>query len=571
MKKIVALLLALTMLCSMAACGAKGGSAEPSQTASSADTGVQQPEQTTEEVSSEPTAQEASAEASASETAPEVTITYPVAEPVTLTALDAIYQPRTADKITSWSESLQYVEAAKATGITIDVTCVASSAQQEQTQLVVSSGDYPQLMTKLNMYYQVNDLVEQEIIIDLMPYLEAYAPDYYRTIQDMGYGRDIITDDGVSPCTYYVSEGVPNTGMMIRKDLLEKAGLDTPVTYEDYDDVMAAFKDQGVKEPFVLDGTSTGCSDVYNAGLEVQLYSHPILGSGNDGFYQVDGQVKFGYLEEGFVTYMTQMADWFQKGYISPDYISENENNNAETFTGKIVAGDVGAVTAGRTNLDTYNTEGKAVNPDFELVAIPSPRKEAGQVIHLGPYRQSSLNSGFYATSACSESDLEALLAWHNYWFTPDGDMLTNYGVEGLTYEMQDGKPVFTDMITNNADGLTLTQTTYIYIGQMGVVDNSREDQWYSDATVSAKDIWSENVDNAWKIPGACSMTADEANEYSSTFSDIQTYISEMLPKFIMGDEPIENLSAFQEQIQSMGIDTCIADWQSTLDRYNAR
>ena len=199
MKKIVALLLALTMLCSMVACGAKGGSAEPSQTASSADTAVQQPEQTTEEASSEPAAQEASAEASASETTPEVTITYPVAEPVTLTALDAIYQPRTADRITSWSESLQYVEAAKATGITIDVTCVASSAQQEQTQLVVSSGDYPQLMTKLNMYYQVNDLVEQEVIIDLMPYLEAYAPDYYRTIQDMGYGKDIITDDGVSP------------------------------------------------------------------------------------------------------------------------------------------------------------------------------------------------------------------------------------------------------------------------------------------------------------------------------------------------------------------------------------
>ncbi len=570
MKKIVAFLLALTMLCSMAACGSNAESAGSSDAATS-EAATQQPAQSAAEATPEADQPESAPEASQAEAAPETAISYPLADPVTLTALGAIYQPRTADKITSWSESLQYVEAAKATGVTIDMTCVASSAQQEQTQLVISSGDYPQLMTSLNMYYQVNDLVEQEIVIDLMPYLETYAPDYYQTIQDMGYDKDIITDDGVSPCTYYVNEGVPNTGMMIRKDLLEKAGLDIPVTYEDYDEVMAAFKDQGVKEPFVLDGTSTGCSDVYNAGLEVQLFSHPILGSGNDGFYQVDGQVKFGYLEEGFVTYMTQMADWFQKGYISPDYISENENNNAESFTGKIVAGDVGAVTAGRTNLDTYNTEGKANNAEFELVAIPSPRKEAGQVIHLGPYRQSSLSSGFYATSACSDSDLEALLAWHNYWFTPDGDMLTNYGVEGLTYEMQDGKPVFTDMITNNPDGLTLTQTTYIYIGQMGVIDNSREDQWYSEATVSAKDIWSENVDNAWKLPGACSMTADEASEYSSTFSDIQTYISEMLPKFIMGDEPIENLSAFQTQIQSMGIDTCIADWQSALDRYNAR
>ena len=109
MKKIVALLLALMMLCSMAACGAKGESAEPSNTASSEAAEVQQPEQTTGEVNSAPAAQEASAEASASENAPEATISYPVAEPVTLTALDAIYQPRTADKITSWSESLQYL------------------------------------------------------------------------------------------------------------------------------------------------------------------------------------------------------------------------------------------------------------------------------------------------------------------------------------------------------------------------------------------------------------------------------------------------------------------------------
>ena len=361
MKKIVALLLALTMLCSMAACGSNAESASSSDAASSEAT-AQQPAQSTAASTPEADQPESAPEASEAEAAPESTISYPLADPVTLTALGAIYQPRTADKITSWSESLQYVEAAKATGVTIDMTCVASSAQQEQTQLVISSGDYPQLMTSLNMYYQVNDLVEQEIVIDLMPYLETYAPDYYQTIQDMGYDKDIITDDGVSPCTYYVNEGVPNTGMMIRKDLLEKAGLDIPVTYEDYDEVMAAFKDQCVKEPFVLDGTSTGCSDVYNAGLEVQLFSHPILGSGNDGFYQVDGQVKFGYMEEGFVTYMTQMADWFQKGYISPDYISENENNNAESFTGKIVAGDVGAVTAGRTNLDTYNTEGKANN-----------------------------------------------------------------------------------------------------------------------------------------------------------------------------------------------------------------
>ncbi len=565
MKKIVAMLLALGMLLSMAACGGTEVSSAPQESTASA-APVQSQEPAVQEPASTPQ-EEASAEAAPADTSS--TISYPLEEAVTLTAMGAIYQPRTADKITTWSESLQYTEAAKATNVTIDMTCVASAAQQEQTQLTIASGDYPDLMTSLNMYYQVEDLVEQDIIIDLMPYLEEFAPDYIRTVREMGYDKDIITDSGVSPATYYITEGVPNSGMLIRKDLLDAAGLDAPVTYEDYDVVLAAFKDQGIVEPFAMDGTSTGGSDVYNAGLGVQLYSHPIQGSGNDGFYQVDGEVKFGYLEEGFITYMTQMADWYAKGYISPDYISENENNNSEDFTGKVTAGEIGVFTAGRTNIDTYNQEGQLNNPDFEIIPIASPRVEAGQEIHLASWRESSLTAGFFVTSACD--NVEALLAWHNYWFTEAGNMLSNYGVEGLTYEMVDGKPVYTDMITNNPDGLTLTQTTYIYIGQMGVVDNSREDQLYSDVTVEAKEIWGENVDNDWKIPGSCSMTAEESEEYSSTFSDIQTYIKEMLPKFVMGDEPIENLGTFQDTIHSMGIADCMAAWQSALDRYNER
>jgi putative aldouronate transport system substrate-binding protein len=414
----------------------------------------------------------------------------------------------------------------------------------------------------------VEDLVEQDIIVDLYPYLDEYAPDYMATIREMGYEKDIVTDSGVSPCTYYISEGVCNTGMQIRKDLLDAAGLDVPVTYEDYDVVLAAFKNMGVEEPFAMDGTSTGGSDVYNAALGVQLYSHPIQGSGNDGFYQVDGEVKFGYLEDGFVEYMTQMADWYSKGYINPDYVTENENNNSEEFTARVTSGTIGVFTGGRSNIDTYNEEGQKNNADFNLVPIASPRKEAGQQIHLAPYRESSLTGGFFATGNC---DIEALLKWHNYWYTEEGNMLSNYGVEGETYEMVDGEPVFTDMITNNPEGLTLTQTTYIYIGQMGVVDNAREDQLYSEMTVEAKQIWGENVDNDWKLPGSCSMTSEESEEYTSKFSDIQTVISEMLPKFVMGDEPIENLSAFQDKLRDMGIEDCIALWQSALDRYNER
>ena len=43
--------------------------------------------------------------------------------------------------------------------------------------------------------------------------------------------------------------------------------------------------------------------------------------------------------------------------------------------------------------------------------------------------------------------------------------MLYNFGTEGVSYEMQDGKPVYTSLITNNPDGLTMAQAMSYYIG----------------------------------------------------------------------------------------------------------
>ena len=42
--------------------------------------------------------------------------------------------------------------------------------------------------------------------------------------------------------------------------------------------------------------------------------------------------------------------------------------------------------------------------------------------------------------------------------------MLVNFGIEGLTYNMVDGYPKYTDMIYNNPDGLTISQAMAYYM-----------------------------------------------------------------------------------------------------------
>ena len=40
--------------------------------------------------------------------------------------------------------------------------------------------------------------------------------------------------------------------------------------------------------------------------------------------------------------------------------------------------------------------------------------------------------------------------------------MLANYGKEGVTYEMVDGNPVFTDFVLHNPDGLPLKSALHL-------------------------------------------------------------------------------------------------------------
>ena len=47
-----------------------------------------------------------------------------------------------------------------------------------------------------------------------------------------------------------------------------------------------------------------------------------------------------------------------------------------------------------------------------------------------------------------------------NYGYTEAGNLLMYYGIEGISYEMVDGYPYFTDFVKNNPDGTLLCTST---------------------------------------------------------------------------------------------------------------
>ena len=161
-----------------------------------------------------------------------------------------------------------------------------------------------------------------------------------------------------------------------------------------------------------------------------------------------------------------------------------------------------------------------------------------------------------------------------NYFYTPEGALLANYGVEGQSFEYrEDGTPWYTDLILDNPDGLSMTQALCYYVGYMVPCDCD-----YTVYNIASLTTWSDFVDawgtadNSWRFPDV-SLTAEEQEEYAAASADVETYLDETLIQFIIGDLDVDDDAVWQEYLDAMdslGVGTMIDIYEAALSRYNA-
>ncbi|HBG76450.1 MAG TPA: hypothetical protein DDW86_05790 [Clostridiales bacterium] len=65
-------------------------------------------------------------------------------------------------------------------------------------------------------------------------------------------------------------------------------------------------------------------------------------------------------------------------------------------------------------------------------------------------------------------------------------------------------------------------------------------------------------------------LTSEEAKVIDN-YSGMTTYVSDMLNKFISGEESLDNFDKYVEEAKRLGADKVVSIYQSALDRYYAR
>ncbi len=222
--------------------------------------------------------------------------------------------------------------------------------------------------------------------LDLTPYIEEYAPNYNAIVNMNDQNRrDAVTDEGrVVFFAAAYDDGQPcGKGPMIRADSAKEFGMD-PAEINTYDEY-----EQYIEQAYNTYGATVQLPMSGDPGFGYLTAGFDTLASFGNSFeatlpwFQIDGTMYSGVLTDGFKEYVTMVADWYQKGWIYHDFMSEDFGMQGGADIGMVTSGESSLWWAEKDYMEQYNQS--AQDPNFEIAAVAGCGEERGRCDPSGP------------------------------------------------------------------------------------------------------------------------------------------------------------------------------------------
>ena len=561
-KNLLALLLALAMMMTLfAGCGGTAESAAPAASASETETAAEE----NEAPADAPAQDAAPAEETSVEEVPEAVddgrepIEYPLVDEVeTLTYWQA--WPPFLSAISEPQDAAMFKKLEEATGVKLEITAVSTETSADDFMLRCASNDLTDLIQKGAQNYTGGGTkaIEDDVLVDLLPLLEEYSYNYWNIMQeDPTFYKNVVNDEGMVPMLIgmYADDYYTDQGFWIRKDILDKTGKEIPTTISELDDVLAAFKDLGLTDGLVVlsEGNFDLLARAYDANNKM-----------------VDGKYESRVMSDNMKDYLKKMNEYYEAGYINVDFVTYNWSDTKPPED--VIYNDMGGI----FNEDVASIAGYYLgtnNPDFEVAPLGQIRVNEGDVLDTGFIGVKAADK--YSLSMSTQCEKEQLaIQFMDYLFSEEGFILSNYGIEGETYTVENGEYQFTDLILNNEQGFDwqLCQSLYINPGFPCLTDLHAQEMTYNEAQKAAVPTWVAAYDsNEGTTPNSnwLSYTVDESERRADLQTDIETYEEEMRLKFITGQADIDaTWDEYCATLIEMGIEELEEIEAAAIDRY---
>ncbi len=482
----------------------------------------------------------------------------------------------------------------------------AMGSELEQFSLMLGTGSYTDVMEVSYSTESVSTLYEDGVIIDLAPYLENYAPDFYAWLQadeNEDVSKALYDDEGhlfTIPMNVATEETLLWGGLVYREDILETmtggyvsfpSGEDSPTTVADWEYML---------ELFTQYFQAAGFTDY--AGLILPYMGFFETGELLNGFDAApsfyvddDGTVKFGPTEIEFYNYLVKMNEWYEKGYIYQDFASRTNDvfylpNTALTYGG--AAGIWYGLNSQLGDVMSMPEYGLTMNV-LPTAAPLDTDNDASGLGYLGidTARASMNTNGYVVSSSCTEEKLIRWLTICNYLFTEEGGMLKTYGltteqgadensiyqaagITGGAYTFDGTTFTYNEKLQPSVGEISLAGDNMSFIGTRlpGLNINTYELANSTEQTVEASGIWRTfGKDNNY--PSSITLSGEDSDTNSDNYTNYHDYLVSMVPKFIMGTEELneDTWNAFVEQMNNLGVTESKELYQTYYDAYESK
>lgn len=419
---------------------------------------------------------------------------------------------------------------------------VNSSEYTNKIGVTLASGDIPDLVLFPNLDQKYFSAVESGQFIAIENYLQDSQefPNFSKIPAEL---KKILTYNGH---IYGVPRlrGVPLHTVVLRKDWLDKLGMQVPKTLDEYYEVLKAFKEKdpdgnGKDDTF---GPAVGTSD--NGVTFMNAVTSMFKGGPwNMGQWVENGQggivpTEFSPTAKDAYAYLAKL---YSEGIIARDFsIKKDQQVEDDFLLGK--AGHHAA--AGYTYYSVPRFEkALAANKNFKLIPIePLVMPDGSQ-----GYMKSAGYFGVFAISAEAAKDegkLKRILKMLDDQISEEGGIFFKYGIEGEHHTKENGKKILTDIGAKEGPG------------QYMLTNPPQEGDWI----IAAKDT-QEIIDLKQASYRAALVGEPFLNQAEGLFSktnaergaELNKIVADGSVKIVMGQKPVEYLDEIFSQWKSRG------------------
>ncbi len=482
---------------------------------------------------------------------------YPILdEPTTFTIFSNF------DNIVFDSNWAVFKNAGDLTNVYLDsMISLTNSNEQEAFNLMVASGKLADVICFVNGN-ELDNLGRNGGLLPLNDLIDKYAPNIKKALEEnTQFAKDAYSLDGN---IYYI----PKTQTLkftefywIRKDWLDKLGLEVPTTTDELHDVLLAFRNEdpngnGLKDEIPLfDRRGDKSSDEY-----LQMFNS------STEFNVKDGKVVYDPLEPEFETAVKELAKWYAEGIIDPEIFTRGSKSRDV-----LLASNQGGFTHDWVSTADYKVKLEGEIPGFEMMAIAPPVSPYGTQILRD---QRSGVPGWGISSQCK--DPIAVIRYFDYFFTPEGNTAINWGVEGETFAYdENGDKYFLDNIMHTDTTPLMELRKYGVQYRIGMIhDGNYEFAFMAPEALEAAELYTAHPE--WYPEDGLRYANQRLSmkilpeydaQYKKIIANVRPYVDEMYQSWVLGTRDFDSTyPEFCAELEKRGIQEAIDIVQKSYD-----